>query len=612
MSLLKSPKIVLIKRSIMYWVRGLFFLSFAILLLSSELLAVDAAKTGTIKKNERLDLRTKVVISGIDDKQHDNAKAHLPVFKPLCNAEKDDVERYGGIVTDKLEDAMNALGFYDAKIEIKLSQPKQCWRVHAVITPGKPILVKSQDILVSGYAGEMHPLLKKAIAKKPYEDNEELNHKKYTDFKATLAEAAQAAGYLDFTFKTKQIRVDKNKYRADIKLHLETGSRYTFGNIEVVQDKAVLKGKYLSRFLLLEKGHQYSAEALIKQQQLFQGSGYYAVVRVEADHTKAKKRAVPIKIVLTAKKRTAYKFKIGYGTDTGARIKGEMNRRWTGKSGRQLSLGIGLSQRVNELEARMTIPKKNPEDNSVFYTIGWKRDSNDDVVSNAFKIGAVATSKLSNGWQRTLSIKFIDDRTTTDGTGTTHSTLTLLGLKYAKIKADDRLNPQNGWRVSLEAQGAAKNLLSDTSVFQVRAHAKYIRKIGDGRLILRGDIGTVIGDQVSDLPKDLRFFAGGTNSVRGYGYETLGTINADGSVIGSKNLLTGSVEYEIPINDSWGVAAFVDAGNAFDNWDDMDLKIGYGVGARWKSPIGPVRIDVAVPEHDSSDINLHLSIGPDL
>ena len=117
---------------------------------------------------------------------------------------------------------------------------------------------------------------------------------------------------------------------------------------------------------------------------------------------------------------------------------------------------------------------------------------------------------------------------------------------------------------------------------------------------------------LSRLPKQLRFFAGGDNSVRGYGFESLGERNAAGAVVGGKHLLTGSIEYEHPVRDDWGLALFVDTGNAFNDWDSIDLKTGAGFGARWKSPIGPVRVDVAWPVDDFSDPHLHLNIGPDL
>jgi len=122
-------------------------------------------------------------------------------------------------------------------------------------------------------------------------------------------------------------------------------------------------------------------------------------------------------------------------------------------------------------------------------------------------------------------------------------------------------------------------------------------------------------DDFDNLPKRLRFFAGGGNSIRGYAFESLGTvkeINGEDKVIGGKQLLNLSLEYQHPITDEWSAAVFVDAGNAFDDWSNYDVKVGVGFGARYRSPIGPVRIDIGFPKDDLKDPHLYLSIGSDL
>jgi translocation and assembly module TamA len=118
-------------------------------------------------------------------------------------------------------------------------------------------------------------------------------------------------------------------------------------------------------------------------------------------------------------------------------------------------------------------------------------------------------------------------------------------------------------------------------------------------------------DDFDQLPPSQRFFAGGDRSVRGYPYQKIGPRNADGLVIGGERLLTASVEIERLIYGDYGVAAFVDAGDAFDS--APDIKVGAGVGFRWRSPIGMVRLDVAHPFDDPDDnYRIHFTIGSDL
>jgi translocation and assembly module TamA len=118
-----------------------------------------------------------------------------------------------------------------------------------------------------------------------------------------------------------------------------------------------------------------------------------------------------------------------------------------------------------------------------------------------------------------------------------------------------------------------------------------------------------------DLPPSIRFFAGGDRSVRGYDYQSLGPKNLEGQVIGGKHLVVGSLEYEhkIPYLDKWSLATFYDVGNAFNNFAEPRLKHGAGLGLRWLSPVGLIRIDVATALSENNyPLRLHITIGPDL
>jgi translocation and assembly module TamA len=136
-------------------------------------------------------------------------------------------------------------------------------------------------------------------------------------------------------------------------------------------------------------------------------------------------------------------------------------------------------------------------------------------------------------------------------------------------------------------------------------------------LIVRGELGHTFTDVLNQLPPSLRFYAGGDRSIRGYNWREVGptVLDDDGDVAfarGAKNVLTASVEYERYFSGPWGAAVFVDTGDAFDR-GSPDLHTGVGVGLRWKSPVGPIRIDIARGLDDpDSPFTLHLNIGTDL
>jgi translocation and assembly module TamA len=551
----------------------------------------------------------KITILGAGEELKKNLELLLPAYRPDCNVEKASIKKYLKSVKAKMRKASRAMGYYDSVFKLTTKTTRNCWHIVANVTPGKPVIVRSQKIKITG-AGTGDKAFRELQENYPYKNGDVLNHKKYASYKASLIEAAQSLGYFDAAFKAHVISLDLARHQADIDLHFETGERFRFGEISVEQD--ILGKDYINRFIVIKTGEFFSTDELIRQQQLLQNSGYYAVVKVDAKHQQAKNRRVPVVIALTPRKRNAYRFKLGYGTDTGLRAAASLERRWTGARGRKLNIDLGLSERINEIEARLTIPKEDPEENNMFYSVGWKQEDNNDIQSESFKIGAVLTSHRGNDWQRTISLSYLDDKTQVEGQSAERSRLTLLGANFTKVHAEDRLYPDNGWRLRFHAQAAIDKVLSDYSFLQLRADGKHIKSIGDGRLISRLEVGTTLTDSLSQLPKDLRFFSGGINSVRGYGFEALGEVNLDGKVIGGKHMLLGSLEYEYPVKDKWSAVAFIDAGNAFDDWSYTNIQVGMGVGARWRSPIGPLRIDLGWPKDDVSAVRLHVSIGPDL
>jgi translocation and assembly module TamA len=175
--------------------------------------------------------------------------------------------------------------------------------------------------------------------------------------------------------------------------------------------------------------------------------------------------------------------------------------------------------------------------------------------------------------------------------------------------------PRRGWGGTAFVRGGVSDAGGNARFAQVYANLRWFKGLGkDSRLLARGEIGHTFSDEISLLPPTLRFHAGGDRSIRGYGWREVGprvgTVG-DEFPVGAKNVVTASLEYERYFNGPWGMAVFVDTGSAFDN--DVDLRTGVGVGLRWRSPLGPLRVDLARGlDHPDSPFQLTLSFGGDL
>ncbi|WP_239649920.1 autotransporter assembly complex protein TamA [Methylocucumis oryzae] len=203
---------------------------------------------------------------------------------------------------------------------------------------------------------------------------------------------------------------------------------------------------------------------------------------------------------------------------------------------------------------------------------------------------------------------------------TTGNTLVLApGVSWLRSVSDNLLRPNRGYRVQLDLTGSYKALLSDVSFAQALLSATYITPAPwspadpstkqRSKWIARTELGATWVDPFNRLPTTNRFYAGGISSVRGYAYKELGPKDSSGTVVGGTFLAVFSLEYEQAILDDWAIAAFIDTGNAF-KYNTIELKTGVGLGARWYSPIGPVRIDVGLPINESdSAVQIHFAAG---
>ena len=284
------------------------------------------------------------------------------------------------------------------------------------------------------------------------------------------------------------------------------------------------------------------------------------------------------------------------------------------KQGHQTEFELNLSKVISDVGFTYRIPLDRPKDWFTMDT-GYKYEDNDSFRSNLFTAGVQRVQERDNGWIRTLFLNLRLEDYSTSEIDEDRSRLLTPGVSYAFVEEDYPPRPLEGHRSTATLRGAVEGLISDTSFAQVYGDTKWVFGLWSGaRLLTRADAGFTLIDQLDTLPASVRFFAGGDTSVRGYAYKSLGPTDPFGNVVGGENLLVGSIEVDQEIAESWALAAFVDSGNAYDDLNDFNAATGIGVGVRWFSPLGPIRVDVAFPQEENApdEYRLHITLGPDL
>ncbi len=546
-------------------------------------------------------------VVGLDKELLQNVLLHTKLSDEPCNAESWLVRRRFGNLENEAKTALEPFGFYNPTFESELQINESCWTATLEVNPGEPVEFRDVEIAVTGDSTDDHEFV--VSAPMPH-SGETLRHTIYDDYKRALRVAAIDRGYFDAEFTESRLDVFPEDRAADVRLLFNSGLRYRIGEID--QEADFLYTRLIAGYTDLHTGEYYDNRAIARAHRDLSSSGYFANVEVRPDFENASDGVVPIQVRVEPARRIEYTVGAGFATDTGPRLKGGYRNHRINRAGHRLTSSLTASPVISGLTAEYRQPRRDPRTDWLSYAAALDVEDTETSESEAVRIGIRKTKRMNSTWLRTWSLDYSVDRFKVGDIEDT-SRLLLPGFALDYKWADRDLYPDRGRRLTFEVRGSAEGLLSDASFLQFTARGRWVRALSDNsRLLARITIGTTVKDDFSDLPPSLRFFAGGDESIRGFDYNTLGPTDADGNVIGGSNLAVASLEYEHRIRGDFFAAAFVDGGNAFDD-ADVDAAYGAGLGVKWRSPVGPIRLYLAHPLNKSDrDVRVHLSLGMEL
>lgn len=511
-----------------------------------------------------------------------------------------------------VQDALRSMGYYKGDADIRHVGDV----VRIQVTPGLPVRVRQLGLEISGEAA-LDPAFDALRKNLPLKPGDVLHHGRYEALKGAVRNLAIERGYFQGEWQRHAVSVDPDGQAADIDLAYASGPRYRFGAVSFQRTGGgdagtLLRPELLQRFLTFREGDPYDAALLIKFNRSLLDSRFFSEVRVSPERERAVDNAVPVDVVLAADKPNNVDIGIGYSTDIQERLTLKWQRPLINDRGHGIEVGTELSPVRASLDARYTIPLTHPLNDTLQYLYGVQREEFEELVTWNTVLGLRRQIKQENGWQRSFSLRALRDTTETPLEQVKRD-LVLPGIALDRLRSRGGVDPHWGDRQYYQAELASEQVLSDVSLVSLRAGLRLLRTLG-GRhqFLLRGDAGTLLTDDFDAVPTAMRFFAGGDQSVRGYAYKSLSPTDENGFTIGARNLLSGSVEYDYEFVRRWRVAVFTDAGNAFNSLQEP-LKVGSGVGLRWVSPVGPIRLDVAWPVSEAEkNLRVHFSMGPNL
>jgi translocation and assembly module TamA len=550
-----------------------------------------------------------VRISGGDAALRENILAHLQVTREPCSTSLVRLQRLLPQVRRNITNAANALGYYQVQSAVQFSAGTNCWQLDLLLTPGPRVVLESVQLQVLGEP-VVQAYFRDLLAATPLRSGAPLHHGEYEALKNALSTTATDNGFFGARFEQAEITVDLQNNTARLALIFDPGLQFRIGTITISRD-GNLSDELISGLMSVSEGDYYSSAALAELGRQLDASQYFRQVRVSPLLGQAVQQTVPLQVDLAMRPRHAWTGGLGFSTDTGPRARLGYENRYVNSRGHKLQAGTVVSGVRSQVDTTYVIPLADAARQSLNFAGGYSVEDNDSFESKRIKGEVAVRNENSGGWLQSVFLDFQRDQYIIAAEENT-SRLSMLGASLGRTKADNLINPSAGWKLFTQVRGASDSVLSDASFVQLYGSAKHVYSFGRSRLLSRLEVGATWIDVPEDLPASLRYFAGGDQSIRGYDYRSLGPLNDNGEVIGGKQLVAGSVEIDFQVRDTWRVAVFADSGNAFNNSSDVDFRHGVGVGLRWLSPIGPVRIDLAHPLDGDESYRFHITMGPDL
>ena len=519
-------------------------------------------------------------------------------------------------VRDRVEQSLQALGYYQPAIDIDIMRTEPTWSVKIAVEPGEPVRIRKIDLQILGEAGS-DDAFTQLLANTGLSQGDVLHHGRFERFRDSLLSLGQQRGYFDARIARSRVEVDASAGTADIFIHFDSGRRYRFG--DRVYDQELADSELLEALATFAPGDYFEQSRLQELQAQLQRTGFYSSILVRPLREQVEDGLVPIAITLQAAKRHSFEAGIGYGTDTEERLSLTWRTPRINRYDHSQITRLEYS-RVNP-SGRFTynIPLGNPLDDVLQLWARIEENEFGDLDSRQKELGT--RREIRNGkWVYGYSLRGLNESWDVLQESATNDYL-LAGISLSsRSHRGSLVDPASGFNQLYTLEAGNQEFGSDVDLLRFTANLRYIATPAPRhRLVSRTELGVaeIANGDRTDLAPSLNFFAGGSRSIRGFSYQSLGNeidvTRDNGStktlVVGGDRLFTTSLEYQYYFTDKWRGALFADGGDAFDS-GEFDWNYAAGFGIHFISPVGALRIELANSlSEDNPDWYLHLNIG---
>lgn len=523
---------------------------------------------------------------------------------------QEELQRLAGTAEAQIRSLLATEGYFSPSVAHQILPQDGNWLARFDIALGAPTVVDGVALRFLGELAEgPHANARRINRLKrqwPMERGTRFRQEDWTQAKNGLLRDLLNRGFPAARISDSQALIDPEKRSAQLSVEVDAGPLFTFGSLQINGLQRYSRER-IENLNPIEPGEIYSQEKLTELQIRLQDSGYFRSAFATVDVDPANPRQVPVRVELTEAERRRLGLGVGFSTDAGphAQIKW-LDRSFLGRDWR-LESDLRVDRKMRILGGNLYFPMRDsgwtPSIGSRFERSDIEGEVNDKLRTD------LRLSSADKANEKTWALSYLGDRQRIGDVFINNRQALMLSYIFTRRRVDNLLRPRQGYVASIELGVGPRGLINEANIGRAVARGNLLTPLVRRSLhsVVRGQVGQVVGAGREIVPADLLFRTGGDQSVRGYAYNSLG-VPERGAVVGGTVMAVLSAELVYELTPTWGAALFHDAGNAADSWRDFRFRHGTGIGARWRSPIGPVNLDLAYG-HATRAPRLHFSVG---
>jgi len=501
-----------------------------------------------------------------------------------------------------------AEGFFSAAIDVKIDRKTTPVAVTLVVDPGVPTRIASVRITVTGPASVDSPLGTETIARITKEwalpEGAQFKQEAWTLAKERAINTLTGSPYAAARIAKSEALIDPEHASADLTVELASGPAFGFGQFEIT-GLSKYPPSLVRNYSTIVPGTPYSDVVLNQYVRRLNASGYFASVQAKIDPETSHPENATVNIAVIEARPKRFEGGIGYSTDVQFRASASYRDVNFDGHGMQLLAEARLETRIQSGSLKFQLP---PNESGWIATYGGGAERT-DIESLVTRTAVIGTRwhSIEERNERAISATYYLDSQQPEGLPKETAKALYAEYEWHWRRVDDLIAPTKGYTLSLFAGGGIPGV-STRSFGRLRArYAWWLPLDKDNDLNFRAEGGAVLAGSRNGIPSKLLFRTGGSTTVRGYDFESLGVREGD-AIVPGRYYGVANVDLIHWINAFWGVAAFIDAGNAVDSLSNPHLALGYGIGGRVRTPLGPFRLDVAYGQ-DVQKVRIQFSVG---